>query len=129
MDTFLLALLLMTAGALVTGLIALRPVTASRNRTANIIGPATAVIACLLGLHGLFASGWTTMESFYMSWGLPFGAFAVGLDPLSHLFLLPVFMLGLTCAFSGSISLRHSDPAEHNLGAHWTFYLLLLLSS
>jgi hypothetical protein len=62
-----------------------------------------------------------------MSWGLPFGALALGIDPLSRLFLLPVFVLGLSCALAGGISLRHTDPDEHNLGAHWAFYLILLL--
>ena len=127
MDTFLLALLLMAAGALLTGLVALRPVSVATNRTANFIGPASAAAACLLGVYGLFSGGWSSAESFVLPWGLPFGAFALGLDPLSRLFLLPVFALGFTCALSGCISLRHSDPAEHNLGAHWLFYLLLLL--
>ena len=127
METFLLALLLMAAGALLTGAIALRPVSAGTNRTANFIGPACAAAACMLGVYGLFSGGWSSAESFMLPWGLPFGAFAFGLDPLSRLFLLPVFALGFTCALSGCISLRHSDPAEHNLGAHWLFYLLLLL--
>lgn len=127
MDSFLLALLVMVAGALITGLTALRPVSASTNRTANLIGPGAAAVACLLGLHGLFSGGWSSAESFLLPWGLPFGAFALGLDPLSRLFLLPVFVLGITCALSGCVSLRHSDPSEHNLGAHWLFYLLLLL--
>ena len=127
MNIFLLALLLMAAGAMATGVIALRPVTAARNRTANTLGPGVAAIACLLGLIGVFSGGWTSIESFQMSWGLPFGALAFGLDPLSRLFLLPVFVLGLSCALAGSISLRHTDPDEHNLGAHWAFYLILLL--
>jgi len=127
MNIFLLALLLLTAGAVVTGVIALRPVTAERNRTANTLGPGVAVIACLLGLIGVFSGGWTSIESFQMPWGLPFGALAFGLDPLSRLFLLPVFVLGLSCALAGGISLRHTDPDEHNLGAHWAFYLVLLL--
>jgi hypothetical protein len=118
MYMFLLALLLTAAGALVTGILALRPVTAAGNRAANTLGPATAALACLVGVLGLLSGGWTSTESFVLPWGLPFGAFAVGLDPLSRLFLLPVFVLGFTCALSGSISLRHSDPAEHNLGAH-----------
>ena len=127
METFLLALLLMATGALFTGVIALRPVSLGTNRTANFIGPACAAAACLLGVYGLFSGGWSSAESFILPWGLPFGAFALGLDPLSRLFLLPVFALGFTCALSGCISLRHSDPAEHNLGAHWLFYLLLLM--
>lgn len=126
MYMFLLALLLTVVGALVTGIIALRPVTAAGNRAANTFGPATAALACLVGVLGLLSGGWTSTESFVLPWGLPFGAFAVGLDPLSRLFLLPVFVLGFTCALSGSISLRHSDPTEHNLGAHWAFYLVLL---
>lgn len=127
MDIFLLALLLMAAGALLTGVTALRPVSRATNRTANFIGPASAAAACLVGVFGLFSGGWSSAESFILPWGLPFGAFALGLDPLSRLFLLPVFALGFTCAISGCISLRHSDPSEHNLGAHWLFYLLLLL--
>ena len=62
-----------------------------------------------------------------LPWGLPFGAFALALDSLTRLFLLPVFVLGCTCALSGGISLRNSDPSEHNLGAHWLFFLILLL--
>ncbi|MBQ4615643.1 MAG: hypothetical protein IJB29_02890 [Mailhella sp.] len=127
MSIFLLALLLMAAGAVVTGIIALRPVTAARNRTANTLGPGMAAVACLLGIIGVFSGGWTSMESFLLPWGLPFGALSFGLDPLSRLFLLPVFVLGFSCALAGGISLRHSDPAEHNLGAHWAFYLILLL--
>jgi formate hydrogenlyase subunit 3/multisubunit Na+/H+ antiporter MnhD subunit len=127
MDIFLLSLILMAAGAVLSGIIALRPVTAANNRAANIMGPASAAAACILGLLGVFSGGWTGTENFLLHWGLPFGAFALGLDSLSRLFLLPVFVLGFTCALSGSISLRHSDPAEHNLGAHWLFYLLLLL--
>ena len=49
METFLLALLLMAAGALLTGAIALRPVSAGTNRTANFIGPACAAAVCMLG--------------------------------------------------------------------------------
>ncbi len=127
METFLLALLLMAVGALLTGVVALRPVSVATNRTANFIGPASAAAACLLGAYGLFSGGWSSAESFILPWGLPFGSFALGLDPLSRLFLLPVFALGFTCALSGCISLRHCDPSEHNLGAHWLFYLLLLL--
>ena len=57
MNIFLLALLLMAAGAVATGVIALRPVTAARNRTANTLGPGVAAIACLLGwlLHLLLS--------------------------------------------------------------------------
>lgn len=127
METFLLALLLMAAGALLSGGIALRPVSHATNRAANFIGPACAAAACLLGVFSLFSSGWSSAETLIIPWMLPFGACAFGLDPLSRLFLLPVFALGFTCALSGGISLRHSDPGEHNLGAHWMFYLLLLL--
>ncbi len=127
METFLLALLLMAAGALLSGGIALRPVSHATNRAANLIGPACAAAACLFGVFSLFSSGWSSAETLIIPWMLPFGACAFGLDPLSRLFLLPVFALGFTCALSGCISLRHSDPGEHNLGAHWMFYLLLLL--
>ncbi len=127
MYILLFALLLMAAGAVVTGIIALEPVTAARNKKANTLGPGIAAVSCLLGLIGVFTSGWNSIDTFQMSWGLPFGALALGIDPLSRLFLLPVFVLGLSCALAGGISLRHTDPDEHNLGAHWAFYLILLL--
>ncbi|MCQ2445069.1 MAG: hypothetical protein MJ061_06250, partial [Mailhella sp.] len=127
MDIFLTALLLFITGGLLTGALALRPVTSAGNRLANTLGPAAAAVACVLGLFGIFSGEWTGSESFILAWGLPFGQLAFGLDPLSRIFLLPVFILGLTCALAGAISLRHSDPAEHNLGAHWFFYLVLML--
>ncbi|MCR5563798.1 MAG: hypothetical protein K6F46_10640 [Desulfovibrio sp.] len=127
MELFLLALLVMAAGALVSAAIALFPVTAARNKVADILGPVTAVAACLLGLAGIFSGEWAATEYRVMPWGLPFGAFALALDSLTRLFLLPVFVLGGTCALSGGISLRQSDPTEHNLGAHWLFFLILLL--
>ncbi len=127
MKLILLALLVMAAGAAVSAAIALLPVTAARNRAADIVGPMTAVAACLLGLAGIFSGEWAATEYRIMPWGLPFGAFALALDSLTRLFLLPVFVLGCTCALSGGISLRNSDPAEHNLGAHWLFFLILLL--
>ena len=110
MYILLLALLLMVVGAVLTGIIALEPVTAKRNKTANTLGPGIAAIACLLGLLGVFTSGWNSIDTFQMSWGLPFGALAFGLDPLSRLFLLPVFILGLSCALAGGI---YGHEKEH----------------
>ncbi len=126
MDIFLAALMLFAAGALVSGIIALKANSEPGSRAANIVGPCLAAAACLLGMAGLFTDGWNSTVTLKAGWALPFGTFALGLDPLSRLFLLPVFVLGLTCALSGSISLRHSAKG-HDLGSHWMFFLLLLL--
>ncbi len=126
MDIFLAALAVFAAGALLSGIIALRTNSPAASGVANILIPAVAVAACSLGLAGLFAGGWGGSETFIVDWWLPFGSFAVGLDPLTRIFLVPVFLLGITCAVSGSLSLRHS-AVGHDLAVHWMFFLLLLL--
>ena len=119
-------LALFAAGALVSGFIALNVRSEAGSRAANIIGPGFAVTACAAGLTSLFSGGWDNAESVIFDWGLPIGSLALGLDPLTKLFLVPVFTLGMVCAVSGALSLR-SDAKSHDLGAHWMFYLILLL--
>jgi hydrogenase-4 component B len=63
-----------------------------------------------------------------LPWGLPMGACVIGLDPLTRVFLAPTFGLGVACALSGAAHLAHLPSHEHNVGAHWAFYNLLILS-
>ncbi len=131
MELFLTAILILAAAALVTALLAALasfcPPSAANCRTANRLGSCCAALGCLTGLCAVAAGPWEATLILELPWGLPAGALVLGLDPLSRIFLLPVFGLGMVCAVSGGLSLRHTSPREHNLGAHWFFYLLLLL--
>ena len=131
MELFLASLGVLLAAALVTALLAIvaaiRPPGAAAAAWANRLGPLGASAGCLLGLAAVLHGPWDGILAVSLPWGLPIGNCSLGLDPLSRLFLLPVFGLGLTYALSGGMSLRHSLPQEHNLAAHWFFYLLLLL--
>lgn len=131
MEIFFASLLVLLVSTLITGILAVlesicHPGHLS-GRLSNILGPLGATLACVLGLIGVLYGQWGEVGEISLPWGLPLGSCALGLDPLSRIFLLPVFGLGLTCALSGGMSLRHTRPQEHNLGAHWFFYLLLLL--
>ena len=84
MYILLLALLLMVVGAVLTGIIALEPVTAKRNKTANTLGPGIAAIACLRGLLGVFTSGWNSIDIFQIK---TFLFFASMFFPVSLLLL------------------------------------------
>ncbi len=119
---FSLVIFCTTAGGL--ALLALLPQHQKTTQLSNMLGPAGAVTGCLLGLCGVM--GGSPQEALSLSWGLPVGRLSFVLDPLSRLFLLPVFGLGIACAISGYAALRHTTPQEHNLGAHWLFYLLLI---
>lgn len=127
MDYFLFALAVLGVATCVTALLALLPPTLLTTRLANALGPMGAAIGCLAGLCGVINTADLPAGMVTLPWGLPIGQCVLGIDPLSRLFLLPVFGLGFVCALSGHVSLRHTSPGEHNLGAHWLFYQLLIL--
>lgn len=121
MELFLTAILILAAAALVTALLAALasfcPPSAANCRTANCLGSCCAALGCLTGLCAVAVGPWDATLILELPWGLPAGALVLGLDPLSRIFLLPVFGLGMVCAVSGGLSLRHTSPREHNLGA------------
>ena len=96
-------------------------------RDAGLVAPEQTATLLVLGMAGLFTDSWTGSLLWTQAWGLPVGSLSLGLDALSRVFLLPVFGLGFVCACAGGISLRHTRASEHNLAAHWLFYLLLVL--
>lgn len=131
MDYYLASLCVFLAAALCLGLLAVgasfRPPRPRRSRRINALGAGCAALGCAVGFAGAvsaFLDGGAVME---LPWGLPAGALVFELDALSAFFLLPVFGLGFVCALSGGIALRGVRPGEHNLAAHWFFFLLLLL--
>ncbi|MDD4701311.1 MAG: proton-conducting transporter membrane subunit [Desulfovibrio sp.] len=127
MTLFIITLLILAAVAAATALLALLPSTVNGGKVANLLGSCGAAAGCVAGLCALALSPWGEAVSLRLPWGLPVGACVLGLDPLSRIFLLPVFGLGFVCAVSGGMALRHEHPQEHNLAAHWFFYLLLIL--
>ena len=126
MSLFVLAIVLLGVAAVALLALAGLPPSIRVARLANVLGPGCVVAACGLGLAGVFSGPWELILQFSLSWGLPLGEFSLGLDPLTRLFLLPVFGLGAVCALSGGLSLRKTRPEEHNLAAHWFFYVLLV---
>lgn len=132
MTIFLYALLVLALTAALLALLALYSATAPQARLvniwANLIAPVGIGIGGLLGLAALASGPWDGVQHASLPWGLPFGAGLLGLDSLSRLFLLPVFVLGPVCACSGAATFRHYPAGGHNLAAHWFFYCLLILT-
>ncbi|MDE5878715.1 MAG: hypothetical protein K2G99_01605, partial [Desulfovibrio sp.] len=131
MECYLASLCVFVAAALGLGLVAVaasfRPPRPRRSRRVNALGAGCAALGCAVGFAGVIEAllkGGATVE---LLWGLPVGHLVLRLDALSAFFLLPVFGLGFVCALSGGIALRSARPGEHNLAAHWFFFLLLLM--
>ncbi|HXJ33821.1 MAG TPA: proton-conducting transporter membrane subunit [Candidatus Eisenbacteria bacterium] len=76
-------------------------------------------VAALLGAPVLALS---------LPWDVPFGAFAVGLDALSALFVLPVLVLSTVAAVYGGGYLRAHHGDDESPGTSWFFFGLLVAS-
>jgi hydrogenase-4 component B len=101
-------------------------------RSATLAGTAAALAGCLAGAGGtvlalILHPGEGGGEAASLPWGLPFGRFAVAVDPLSGFFLLPLFALGAAAALYGAGYMR-SYEGKKDLGVHWLFFNLLLAS-
>jgi len=106
---------------------ALCAVVCGGREAANRLGPAGAVAGSLAGLAGVLLSPASAVSHCVLPWGLPLGAFSLGVDPASRLFLLPVYVLGAAAAVSGAFALNGHDACRDRRGAHWFFFNLLLL--
>lgn len=101
-----------------------------RGRAASLAGSGAAILGCGLGLIGTglaldsLARG-LALRDLAMDWSLPGMRLILGVDGLTAVFLLPVFVLGGLCAFFGHSSLAH-DRGRVRLGAHWAFFNLTL---
>lgn len=68
----------------------------------------------LLGWAGLItASFGTPALELTHSWNLPAGQFAIGLDPLSAIFLIPIFTIPVLGSFYGGSYWRQTDHPEN----------------
>jgi formate hydrogenlyase subunit 3/multisubunit Na+/H+ antiporter MnhD subunit len=66
-------------------------------------------------------------ESLRYDWSIPLGSFFIELDPVSALFLIPIFVLSALAAIYGTQYLRPYHQQKF-LGAHWFFYNMLAAS-
>jgi hydrogenase-4 component B len=98
--------------------------------------PAAATVASVIGIVigsvvGLVPAVSTLInggvESLRWSWNVPGGDFSLGLDPLSALFLLVIFIISIPVALYGG-SYLWRDRHEHNLGFVWSMTGLLIVS-
>jgi len=87
-----LSLILLGAGLFaMSGVLGL--LSARSSRWGELVAVSMTTLAAAVGLAGVLLPGTSNGESLDLSWGLPWGRFAVGLDPLSRAFLLPVFLV------------------------------------
>ena len=119
---------------LVAGLIALlggavAALAAGRSwRWATRLGAGSAVAGCALGLWpALRALTGGPGESLRLHWSIPGGAFALGLDALSALFLVPVFLVCGLAAVYGAAYLEHWR-GRRSAGPPWWWYNLFVAS-
>lgn len=120
MPLYLTALFVLAASALAA-------LASGRGRAANLVGPMGCLLGCLVGLFAaamaLFSPAPPILR---LPWSVPYGAVSLTIDPLSALFLLPVFILGAAAALYGRGYLAGLAGKRH-LGGHWFFFCLMVL--
>lgn len=104
-------------------------VTSRLPRLSHMMGTLGAVAASLAGLAlTIFALSQGQAWTCAVSWNEVIGAsFTVGFDPLTGLFLLPIYGLSAVCALFGGGYLAHMRGTR-GLGSQWLFYGLLTAS-
>jgi formate hydrogenlyase subunit 3/multisubunit Na+/H+ antiporter MnhD subunit len=95
-------------------------------RTAAALGIGGAVAGGLVGLAGALAALPGGATDLRLAWGVPYGSFLIGVDPLSALFLVPVFLLTALAAVYSAGYWRHEPDARAADG--WCFMNLLAAS-
>ncbi len=96
--------------------------------TASSVGAAGIVLGCLVGLipavHALLTGD---VDLLRWAWQVPGGSFGVGVDALSAVFLLIIFVVSVpVCLFGASYLWQHREG--HNLGSIWFFTAALIAS-
>ncbi len=95
---------------------------------ASAISVGGIVLGCIVGLvpvvTTLIAGG---VDSIQWPWNVPGGDFSVGVDALSAVFLLVIFVISIPVSVYGASYLWH-HRTEHNLGVVWFFTCVLIAS-
>ncbi len=96
-------------------------------RWAVALGGGGAVAACLAGLAAAIAAlALRFQKTAVLPWNIPHGSFALGVDPLSAFFLVPMFLLSGLAAVYG---IGYFRPWRgRNPGRFWLSYNLLVAS-
>jgi hydrogenase-4 component B len=118
---FLAALVLLLAGGAAALALSARP------RLALAVGSASAAAGSALGLLGTFPALRAPPTAWEAAWRVPNGALALGLDPLSAVFAVAIFALGLAAAVFGAGYMR-AHLARRSLGAFLFSFNVLLAS-
>lgn len=92
-----------------------------KQRLANAIGMVGASVGSGLGLIASVAGLTGRGGAVSKPWNVPFGEFSVALDPLSSLFLVPLFAVGLAAAVYGGSYFWH-DRQHLSIGTTWFFF-------
>lgn len=121
MGTVLVALVILAAGG--AGALA----AASRPQLATVIGAGGCVAGCAVGCLAAFSSLGNPAVFLRRAWEVPYGEFALEIDPLSAFFLLIVFGLCLLAAVYGAAYLSHA-ATRRPVGPSWLFFNLLVAS-
>jgi len=112
----LLSILALTIGAFLAMLLRRSPA------AATLAGSISALLACTLGFtaaaRALYLGGSAALS---LHWSVPYGAFALQLDPLASFFLLPIFALSGFAALYGAGYMR-AYGREKSLGAPWFWF-------
>ena len=120
MSLYLAALAVLAAGGLAAFAASARP------GLALGLGSASAALGCALGLAASLAALRAPPAALELPWPVPNGALALGLDPLSAVFAVALFGLGLAAAVFGAGYMR--DQPKRGQGAFALFFGLLLAS-
>lgn len=119
MIVFLASLVVLAAGGAAALAASARP------RLAVAIGSATATAGCALGLAASIPALGAEPVALDLAWAVPNGALSVGLDPLSAVFSVAVFGLGLVAAPFGA-AYMNGHGRGRRLGPFAFFFNLLL---
>ncbi|ACL67119.1 NADH dehydrogenase (quinone) [Anaeromyxobacter dehalogenans 2CP-1] len=121
-----MTLYLAAVGVLVAGgLVALAA--SARPRLALAVGSVGAALGCALGLAASLAALRAPPAALDLSWPVPSGALALGLDPLSAAFATAIFALGLAASVYGAGYLR-PQADRRSMGPFALFFALTLAS-
>jgi hydrogenase-4 component B len=116
----LVAILALTAGAVLSIAFTSRP------RVASWLGASSAIVSCGFGgFHAARALASGSTQSLAFEWSLPNASLALGLDPLSSFFLVPLFLLGGIAACYGRVYLIEHSPTR-NQSVPWAAFNLML---
>jgi formate hydrogenlyase subunit 3/multisubunit Na+/H+ antiporter MnhD subunit len=122
MEVILAALVLLIVSGMFAGLTARRP------RLSTLFGAGGAAVGCAAGfVSALQALAGGATSTIQLPWHVPYGSFAIALDPLSAWFILPIFGLSGLAGVYGAEYLRQYQGRK-STGAQWFFYNALAAS-